>query len=128
VKNTLILVVSGLLMSGANAGPTAVLERKIDGSAKSGDLVSLTDGKCRYVGSLVRQAVHASTGAALLQMAGADAGRWHITISQKTCDGLSSRVTYRAELPRPPSLAGGGGVPPAPAGYPVGIRFELVPS
>lgn len=128
MKNTSLLAVLVMFTGVANASPTALLERSIDGSAKSGDLVSLTDGKCRYVGKLVRQDAGPSTATALLQAAGADAGRWHIVISQKACGELSSGVSLRVDLPRPPSLVGGGGIPPEPVGYQAGTRFGLFPN
>lgn len=128
MKKTSLLAVLVLFVGVANASPTALLERNVDGSAKSGDLVSLTDGKCRYVGKLVRQDAAPSTATTLLQAAGADAGRWHIAISQKACGELSSEVSLRVDLPRPPSLVGGGGIPPEPVGYQAGTRFALLPN
>lgn len=128
MKNISLLTLLVLFVGVANASPTAVLERNIDGSAQSGDLVSLTDGNCRYVGKLVRRDADPSIAATLLQTAGADSGRWHIAINQKVCSELSSGVSLRVELPRPPSLVGGGGIPPAPVGYQGGTRFDLLPN
>lgn len=127
MKNTSLWAALAMFVGIANAAPMAILERNIDGSAKNGDLVSLTDGKCRYVGKLVRQDGGQSNVAAQLQAAGADAGRWHVAISRRVCGDISSAVMLRVDLPRPPTLVGGGGIPPEPVGYQAGTRFDLLP-
>jgi hypothetical protein len=128
MKHTGLIAVLVTFVGVANASTTALLERNVDGSSKIGDLVSLTDGKCRYMGKLVRLDAAPSTVTSLLQAAGADAGRWHIAISQKACGELSSEVSLRVNLLRSPSLVGGGGIPPEPVGYLAGTRFTLLPN
>ena len=108
--------------------PVVLLERAIAPSAATGDLVSLRDAECRYTGQLVRASVNdKSFAAAAAEVAGSDTGRWHIDISKRTCGQLTAAVQMRVDLPKPPSLAGGGGFPALPYGYEAGTKFTLLP-
>jgi hypothetical protein len=114
------------------ASPTpqrlALLEAAIQPSASMGELVSLRDAECRYSGQLVREPSNAKGFAAsVAEAAGADTGRWHIHISRRTCGQQTESVQMRAYLPKPPSLAGGGGFPAQPYGYEAGTKFTLLP-
>jgi hypothetical protein len=110
--------------------PTALfLERAIEPSAASGDPVSFRDAECRYVGRLVRDPVD-GTGAlaGLIQAAGADGGAWHVDLSNRVCGQVAQPAKLRIDLPKAPSLAGGGGIPPAPYGYESGLKFAVRPN
>ena len=125
MKKFLLLVVLTLCAGVVSAAPTALLAQSIEGTAKSGDRIFLTDGKCKYVGELVRHSPKSNITADILQIAGADAGRWEIDISQKQCGDVFSKVAFHIDLPRPPSQMGGG-IPREPLGYEAGTSFDLV--
>jgi hypothetical protein len=108
------------------AQPVALLERAIAAFAATGELISLRDAQCQYSGQLVREPANdKSFGAAVAKAAGADTGRWHIDISRRTCGQQTEQVRMRADLPTPPSLAGGGGYPSMQSGYEAGRKFTL---
>lgn len=124
------LIASAASMT-ANAEPyapvSAAIKRTIEAHARPGDVVTLTDGKCLYVGQLVRESADQKhLGSTLIQAAGAEGGKWRIAVTRKACGQLSSDVKMHVVLPKPPSLAGGGGIPPLPYGYQAGTRFDLV--
>lgn len=123
--------VTALLSLTASAAASAqthgVLEAPIEASAAPGDAVVLGDKRCRYLGQLVRTTgARSGLGESLVQAAGADTGRWHIAITRRACDQLVEPFQLRVDLPHPPSLTGGGGVPPSAMGYQVGTRFTLL--
>lgn len=135
---TLIMVFCSATCSAWAAEPDmrteVVLERTIDPSAGPIDIVLLRDvrdvrdgGSCRFVGELVREPSKDSTLATkLLQLGGMDSGVWHVAITRRVCREKTATVNLRADLPLPPSLAGGGGIPAAPMGYQAGTKFSLV--
>jgi hypothetical protein len=123
-----LLVMCVPTMASPTSQPVVLLDRAIEPSASTGDAISLRDAECRYSGQLVREPVNSQGFAAsIAQAAGADTGRWHIDISRRTCGQQTEPVKMRADLPKPPSLAGGGGVPPLPYGYEAGTKFALQP-
>ena len=65
----------------AYAGSTALLERDIDTFSRRGDLVSLIDDECRYVGNLREEA-----------------GLRHISIYQKACGRRLYQMSLRANF------------------------------
>lgn len=114
----------------ASSAPTlVVLAVDINATAAPGEPVQFMDGNCRYVGQLVREAGRAGLTSSMVDAAGGDSGKWHIQVTKRACNDVASEVVrdvaLRVDLPRPPSLAGGGGVPPLPRGYQAGARFEL---
>jgi hypothetical protein len=126
MKRNLLLAAMALCAGVVSAAPAAHLERSIEGTATSGEPVFLTDGKCRYVGELIRHDPKPNFKADFLQIAGADAGRWRIDITQKQCVDVTSKVAFHIDLPTPPSLTGDVGIPREPLGYKAGTRFDLV--
>jgi hypothetical protein len=123
-----LLAMSLAAAASPTSQPVVVLEHAIAPTAAMGDLISLRDAECRYSGQLVRASVDdKSFAAAAAQIAGADTGRWHIDVSQRTCGQQIEAVQMRVDLPKPPSLAGGGGFPAQPYGYEAGTKFTLLP-
>ena len=128
---TLKIVVGAMLGAGAVAafaasddGREVILEATIEPSAGPGDLVALRDADCRFFGQLERHAP-ASNAGRLAQAAGADGGLWRISVTRRICRDVSAPLRLHVDLPRAPSLMGGGGIPPAPMGYQAGTRFSL---
>ena len=108
-----------------------VLERVIEPSAGPSDIVLLRDvrdgGSCRFLGELVREpSKESGVATKMLQLGGMDSGVWHVAITKRVCREKTVAVNLRADLPAPPSLAGGGGIPAAPLGYRAGTKFSLV--
>lgn len=106
-----------------------VLERAIGQVEPPGAVVTLVgaDDRCRYVGALERSEVPASGFAAsVLASTGADRGAWAIAITTRACGDVAEPVRLRVMLPRPPSQAGGGGLPPLPLGYEAGTRMRAI--
>lgn len=126
MKNTLTLITFLLLSNFANAKNSAILEININEFSKNGELVVFTDGNCRYIGKTIVEEPKIKTGFLynILNISGADTNNWHIKISQKVCGDISSKVNMRVDLPRPPSLVGGGN-PNDPIGYKAGTIFEV---
>jgi hypothetical protein len=123
-----ILVTYVPTVASPTSQPVALLERAIEPCASTGDAISLRDAECRYNGQLVRERVNRKGFvASAAQAAGEATGRWHIDISRRTCGQQTEPVKMRADLPKPPSLAGGGGFPPLPYGYEAGTKFILQP-
>lgn len=126
------IVIASLLCAGSVAAlavPAAerevILEAPIQTSAGPGDLVALRDTDCRFVGQLERRAPTGTAGT-LIQAAGADGGAWRIAVTRQVCREVSTSVRLHVDLPKAPSLAGGGGLPPAPKGYQAGTKFALL--
>lgn len=98
--------------------------------ARHGAPVRFQDDRCRYSGELVRETGMISANSSLLDLAGGDSGAWHVRITAQSCheEGgeLVRFVDFRVPLPRPPAMAGGGGIPPLPRGYQAGTRFEML--
>jgi hypothetical protein len=133
----LSLIVCALAFAAIASAQTAalpsalMLERNIEPSAAPGDIVWLIarDTRCRYAGELVRDPVDGkSVMAGLTQAAGGDGGAWHIDVSRRMCEQLNQPVKLRIDLPKPPSLAGGGGIPPNPYGYQSGATLPVRPN
>lgn len=126
----LLLITVVMAAKAASEPPVAVvLESTIAGSAARGDVVRLVkaDGKCRYLGELIREPAHTqSLAVKMMETVGGDAASWHIAVERSDCQGTISSVKYRIELPIAPALAGGGGIPPSPYGYQAGTRFEML--
>lgn len=132
---TLIMVFCSATGSAWAAEPDmhteVVLERTIEPSAGPSDIVLLRDvrdgGSCRFVGELVREpSKDSGLASKMLQLGGMDSGVWHIAITRRVCREKTATVNLRADLPLPPSLAGGGGITAAPMGYQAGTKFSLV--
>lgn len=113
--------------SSATLSATALVVLAVDigETAVPGDPVQFMDRNCSYVGEFVREPGRQGLATALVDTAGADAGKWHVRVSKRACGEVLSDVALRVDLPRPPSLAGGGGIPPLPRGYRAGAPFEL---
>jgi hypothetical protein len=106
--------------------PVAMLEGAIKPNAAVGDQIALRSAECRYNGRLVREPASTKGFAmTLAEAAGADTGHWYIDILSRTCGQQVQPVKLRAYLPKPPSLAGGGGHPHLPYGYEAGTEFTL---
>lgn len=125
------VVIASLLCAGPAAalaaqdkGREVILEATIEPSAGPGDMVALRDADCRFVGQLERRAPVGTAGA-LTQAAGADGGAWRIVVTRRVCREVSTAVRLHVDLPKAPSLAGGGGLPPTPMGYQAGTKFSL---
>ena len=103
-----------------------LLERPITANAVSGDRVTFLDQGCRYVGILVRESAESkSVMATTVNKSGMDTGKWSVSITQRACDQIVEAVHFQIDLPRPPSLVGGGGIPPVPTGYQAGASFVV---
>lgn len=110
----------------AQSQTLAFLERAISPDAASGELISLRDAHCRYTGELIRESSDSKNMAAnLVPVALAASERWHIDISQKACGDIVEKIKMRVDLPKAPSLAGGGGIPQLPYGYESGTKFSI---
>lgn len=138
MKKIVLLAATGWLYvlyvaaTAAASAPAALVALAVDiePTAMPGQAVQLMGGTCHYVGQLVREPGGAGSTTFMVDAAGSDSGQWHIQVTKRACSDAAAGavirdVALRVNLPRPPALAGGGGVPPLPRGYKVGDRLEL---
>ncbi len=121
----------GLVVGGTAAQPVTevTLASRIAPSAVADEPVAFLDRTgCRYTGRLGHvDATNGGIAATYTQAAGVDAQSWYIVVTHQACDRPAIALLTMIALPKAPSLAGGGGIPPSPRGYEPGTRLRVTP-